>query len=67
MLIRELITQSLPSVHLADKVYQVLQLMNDNQVTHLPITDGEKYVGLISEDDLLMAENENDTLEVLKQ
>ena len=67
MLIRELISQSLPSVHLTDKVYQVLQHMNDNQVVHLPIIEGEKYIGLISEDDLLMAENDNDPLEVLQQ
>ncbi len=67
MLIRELISQSLPSVRLTDKVYQVLQHMNDNQVTHLPITEGEKYIGLISEDDLLMADNDNDPLEALQQ
>lgn len=67
MLIREIISQSLPSVRLTDKVYQVLQLMNDNQVTHLPIIEGERYIGLISEDDLLMAENDNDALDVLQQ
>ena len=67
MLTRELLSQSLPSIHLTDKVYQVLQLMNDNQITHLPIVDGEKYIGMISEDDLLLAENDNDQLEVLQQ
>ena len=41
--------------------------MNDNHVTHLPIVDGEKYAGIISEDDLLQAENEKDTLETLQQ
>lgn len=67
MLTHELLSQSIPSIRLTDKVYQVLQLMNDNQVTHLPIIDGEKYIGLISEDDLLMAENDHDQLEVLQQ
>lgn len=67
MLTRELLSQSLPSIRLTDKVYQVLQLMNDNQITHLPIIDGEKYIGLISEDDLLLAENDNDKLEALQQ
>ena len=42
-----------------DKVYQALQLMNDNNVTHLPIVDGENFIGLISEEDLLQAENDN--------
>ncbi|MBL7747442.1 MAG: CBS domain-containing protein [Chitinophagaceae bacterium] len=67
MLTRELVTQNLPYLHLTDKVYQALQLMNDNQVAHLPIAEGEKYTGLISEDDLLQAENDNDTLDTLQQ
>ena len=67
MLTRELPSQSLPYLHLQDKVYQALQLMNDNQVTHLPIIDGEKYVGIISEDDLLMAENDHSSLGDFKQ
>ena len=62
MLTRELPSQSLPYLHLQDKVHQALQLMNDNQVTHLPIIDGEKYIGIISEDDLLMAENDHSSL-----
>lgn len=67
MLTRELLSQTLPYLHLSDKVYQALQLMNDNQVTHLPVVDGDKYIGLISEDDLLLAENENDTLNTVEQ
>ena len=67
MLTREIQTQSLPPLHLTDKVYQALQLMNDNHVTHLPIIDGEKYVGIISEEDLLVAENEHAELNTLQQ
>ena len=67
MLTRELLSQSLPSLRLSDKVYQALQLMNDNHVTHLPITDGEKFVGTISEEDLLLAENDNAELAALEQ
>ena len=67
MLTRELLSQTLPYLHLTDKVYQALQLMNDNQVAHLPIVGGEKYIGLISEDDLLLSENDNDTLDTLQQ
>lgn len=67
MLTRELLSQTLPSLRLYDKVYQALQLMNENQVTHLPIVDGEKFVGLISEDDLLQAENDNSVLSDLQQ
>lgn len=67
MLTGELISQTLPYLRLNDKVYQALQLMNDNQVTHLPIVDGEKYVGIISEDDLLLADNEHVELNELQQ
>lgn len=67
MLTRELPSQTLPCLHLEDKVYQALQLMNDNHVTHLPIVEGDKYIGIISEDDLLQAENDNSQLNTLQQ
>jgi predicted transcriptional regulator len=67
MLTVDLTSQTLPYLRLQDKVYQALQLMNDNQVTHLPIVDGDKYVGLISEDDLLLAENDHAVLSDLQQ
>ncbi len=67
MLTRELLSQTLPSLRLTDKVYQALQLMNDNHVTHLPIVEAEKYVGVISENDLLQAENDNAELSELQQ
>lgn len=67
MLTGELRSQNLPYLHLQDKVYQALQMMNDNQVTHLPIVDGEKYVGIISEDDLLQVDNDHTTLDLLQQ
>lgn len=67
MLTVDLLSQTLPYLRPQDKVYQALQLMNDNQVTHLPIVDGEKYIGIISEDDLLLAENEHSPLSELQQ
>lgn len=67
MLTRELLSQTLPYLRLQDKVYQALQLMNDNNVTHLPIVDGEKFIGVISEEDLLQSENDNAALTELQQ
>jgi acetoin utilization protein AcuB len=67
MLTIELSSQTLPYLHLQDKVYQALLLMNDNQVAHLPIVEGEKFIGIISEDDLLLADNENAALSELQQ
>ena len=67
MLTRELSSQTLPVLRLQDKVFQALELMNDNRVTHLPVVDGEKYIGIISEEDLLQAENDHSTLDKLEQ
>ncbi len=67
MLTKELQSQSLPYLHLHDKVYLALQLMNDNHVTHLPIVEGDKYIGIISEDDLLQSENDHAELDSLQQ
>lgn len=67
MLTRELLSQTLPHLRLQDKVYQALQLMNDNNVTHLPIVEAEKFIGVISEEDLLQAENDNSALSELQQ
>ena len=67
MLTGEIQSQSVPYLHLHDKVYQALQLMNDNQVAHLPIADGDKYVGIVSEDDLLMVDNDHTELRDLQQ
>jgi predicted transcriptional regulator len=67
MLTRELLSQTLPSLHLQDKVYQALLWMNENHVTHLPVVDGDKYIGLLSEEDLLQAENDNVPLSAMQQ
>ena len=67
MLTRDLHSQILPSLQLHDKIYLELQMMNDNHVGHLPVTDGEKFLGIISEDDLLQAENDNAELAEMQQ
>ncbi len=58
MLTGDLQTQTLPSLRLSDTVGQALQLMNDSQVTHLPVADEDDFLGIVSEDDLLQAESE---------
>lgn len=67
MLTGNLRTQTMPYLHLSDKIHKALELMNENHVEHLPIVDGDKYVGMISEDDLSQAENDHSTLEQFKQ
>jgi len=67
MLTTELINNSVPHLRLQDTVSKALQLINDFRLTHLPVIDNEKYLGLISEDDLLEAEDENISVEMLKE
>ena len=59
MLTRDLISNSIPYLHLDDKVYHALQLMNDYHVAHLPVVDEEKYLGIISEEQLLHSDDDN--------
>ena len=67
MLTGNLQTQSLPYLRLTDKVHLALELMNENHVGHLPIVDGDKYIGMISEQDLSEAENDRSTLDQFQQ
>ncbi len=63
MLAQELINNILPQLQLTDTVSKALQLMNDFKMTHLPVVSEDKYLGLISEDDLLDEENKKITIE----
>jgi acetoin utilization protein AcuB len=62
MLTRELISPSLPVLHLHDKVFNALQMMNDCHVSHLAVDDEGKFVGIVSEESLMQAPD--DTVEI---
>ena len=64
MLTRDLISNTIPYLHLQDKVYHALQLMNDYHIAHLPVVENDKYLGVISEEQLLHSDDEN-TIEQL--
>lgn len=57
MLVTQLTISNYPVVNLFDKVSLALQFMEDYEVQHLPVENQEKYVGLISKDDLLDADD----------
>ena|GEM_PF-19297 len=67
MLTAELINNNIPRLQLQDSVSKALQLINDFRVTHLPVVAEEKYLGMISEDDLLDVEEEKGTIEFLQE
>jgi acetoin utilization protein AcuB len=61
---KELISATIPTLNLNDPIYQALALMSEFHVMQLPVVDGEKYLGLAFEDDLMNVD-ENNTLQTL--
>lgn len=61
MIAQQLISQSVPPLKTSDDGQKALNWMSDFQVRHLPIVEQGKFVGLISENDLL----DHNNLEVL--
>ena len=53
MLNKDLISTSIPTLTLNDRVQQALDLMSEYHVTQLPIVAEDKYVGLVFEYDLI--------------
>lgn len=66
MLTTELINNNIPRLKLLDTISKALQLINDYRVTHLPVVSDDKYLGLVSEDDLMDAEDDRLTIQVLE-
>lgn len=66
MLTAELINENIPRLQLQDSIVKALQLINDYRVTHLPVVADNKYLGLISEDDLLDIDSQKGTIEFLQ-
>jgi acetoin utilization protein AcuB len=58
MLVNQLITNHYPTVELDDKVFLALQLMEDFDILHIAVVDQKKYLGLISKNDLLDADDD---------
>jgi acetoin utilization protein AcuB len=67
MLTIELINNNIPRLKLQDSVTKALQLINDFRVTHLAVVADDKYLGLISEEDLLDAEEEKMPIELMQE
>lgn len=48
----------------SDQVALALRIMEENRVGHLPVVEGDLYCGLISENDLLAADDDQQTLSI---
>jgi CBS domain-containing protein len=52
MIAKDLITQSVSTLHTSDSAIYALSLMEEYRVSHLPIVNNVDFLGLVSEDDL---------------
>lgn len=66
MLSSQLIHTTFPVLNLQDKVSFALQLMEDYDVIHLPVSSEEKFVGVVKKDDLLDVD-ENTVIAALQE
>lgn len=57
MLANQLITNHYPTVDPGDKVYLALQLMDDFDILHIAVVENNKYLGIVSKDNLLDADD----------
>lgn len=53
MLVAQIIEAGYPLLSVTDKVSFALQLMEDYDIQHLPVTAQDKFVGIVSKDDLM--------------
>lgn len=67
MLTAELINNNIPRLQLQDTIGKALRLISDYKVTHLPVVSDNNYLGMISEDDLLDADDEKLSIEILQE
>ena len=67
MLTNELINHAIPQLQLQDSISRALQIIQEHQLSHLPVVSGNKYLGMIGEDDLLDAGQENGSIAILQE
>ena len=57
MLVSEITQSAIPALHYDDTIEEAIELLQQNNVQHLPVLHEEKYEGLLSLDELITAEN----------
>lgn len=67
MLTIDLINNNIPRLQLKDTVSKALQLISDFRVTHLPVVNDEKFLGIVGEDDLLDQEESKMPMELMQE
>lgn len=67
MLTIDLLNNNIPRLQLKDSVSKALRLISDFKVTHLPVVEKDKFIGLVSEDDLLDADEPKMPIELMQE
>jgi acetoin utilization protein AcuB len=62
----ELTNDLIIPLELEDKISAGIRQMDENHVAQLPVVDQKKFLGVVFEDDLLLAENDNSDIRSLK-
>lgn len=62
MLAKDIISENIPPLKSKDTGAKAIEWMYEFKLSHLPLVDQKKYVGLVSEDDILDFNNTNEQL-----
>jgi CBS domain-containing protein len=67
--VREIMTQHVVTVTVADTIRECMRVMTDSHIRHLPVMEGKKIVGLVSLGDLVKwtISAQEATIEALQQ
>ncbi|MAR67254.1 MAG: CBS domain-containing protein [Crocinitomicaceae bacterium] len=66
MVALDLITDEVPPLKLSEKCTKALHWMEEFRVNHIPVVDGNEYMGLISDDNIFDLENPEVSIEKSK-
>lgn len=66
MITKDYIKDFIPPLKITDTAVRALQWMQSFNLNHLPVVDGVKFVGIITENELMKCEDKSLTLEQLK-
>lgn len=67
MLARELISKVVPPLRPNDEVARALAWMDEFKVSHLPVVEGNEFLGLISEDNILDGDRDDAVVAASKE
>lgn len=65
MLTAQLVNPNIPQLQPNDAVAKAKQLINDYKLTHLPVVDNKKFLGLLSEEDIMDISEDRTTVSMI--